>query len=179
MYAVAQIVRLLYFQNRDVNRFLRSNDSVSRQRYLRIFALASIDILLTLPINIATLVLSLSLALEEGPIPFYPGWTFSHANWTPISTTYAELQANMADIALFYFTDWISPVLAFVIFGLFGLTSDARALYKSVLCPGTTVFGRFHASRESSSRLTTNAIETIEFGQQPQETIISTTAENA
>ena len=85
----------------------------------------------------------------------------------------------MADIALFYFTDWISPVLAFVIFGLFGLTSDARALYKSVLCPGTTVFGRFHTSRESSSRLTTNAIETIEFGQQPQETIISTTAENA
>ena len=35
-------------------------------------------------------------------------------------------------IAQAYFTQWTVPVLAFAIFGLFGLTSEARASYQRI-----------------------------------------------
>ncbi|KZV64174.1 STE3-domain-containing protein [Peniophora sp. CONT] len=90
----------LYRQSRDINRFLNSNNSVTRTNYIRILALASIDILLTLPIGIVSLALNVTGSL---------GVT--------------------SNVVIFYFGSWISPVLAFAIFGFFGLTSEARSSY--------------------------------------------------
>ena len=151
---IAKIVKFLYHQIRDAKELrAESNTALSRADYFRIFALASIDIVLTLPINISTLALSLSLALDVGPIPFYPGWTFSHSSWAPISTSYTELQSDTPDLVLFYFTGWISPVLGFVIFGLFGLTAEARALYWSFLRTGVTRLGQVPNLWMSHNRL--------------------------
>ena len=51
------VVRVFYRQGRDTNHFLNSNGSVSRTNYLRVLAVASIDILLTLPTGVTNLVL--------------------------------------------------------------------------------------------------------------------------
>ncbi|KZV63974.1 STE3-domain-containing protein [Peniophora sp. CONT] len=129
-----RVVRILFRQSRDINHFLQSNDSVTRTNYFRILALASIDILLTLPIGIATIVLNITQALSLGPFPFYHGWTFNHEEWQPKSFLYTELVAiGTSTVAQFYFIEWTSLVLAFAIFGLFGVTSEARASYWRII----------------------------------------------
>ncbi|KZV60800.1 fungal pheromone STE3G-protein-coupled receptor, partial [Peniophora sp. CONT] len=131
-----------YRQRRDIHSFLHSSPSVSRTNYLRILILASIDILLTLPISIVNLTLGIVETYSSiGHIPLYPGWTFLHADWEPPSLSYNELQASgTAQLARSYFTEWTSPILAFTIFALFGLTSEARASYMRLMY---SVCGRF------------------------------------
>ncbi|KZV64899.1 STE3-domain-containing protein [Peniophora sp. CONT] len=122
------VVRVFYRQGRDTNHFLYSNDSVSRTNYMRVLAVASIDILLTLPIGITNLVL-IALAAPH-TMTFYPGWKLVHSHWAPTGETYARLlEGGTFNVARTYFTRWTSPVLAFAIFALFGLTAQARATY--------------------------------------------------
>ncbi|KZV69109.1 fungal pheromone STE3G-protein-coupled receptor, partial [Peniophora sp. CONT] len=136
-----KVARTYYRQRRDINSFLRSNPSVSRTNYFRILVLASIDILLTLPIGIVILTLDMVQAQFLNLFPFYPGWTFVHTDWDPQSVPYAVIQGDgTAAVAQFYFSKWTSPVLAFVIFGLFGVTPEARASYWHIIC---TVGGWF------------------------------------
>ncbi|KZV68506.1 hypothetical protein PENSPDRAFT_634260 [Peniophora sp. CONT] len=125
-----KVARLFYRQSRDINSFLNSNTSVSRTNYLRILILASIDVLLTLPIGITAIALRVFSKLAQGPLPFHWSWTFIHTDWEPQSMSYARIKSfGTANLAQFYFLQWTSPVLAFAIFGLFGLTPEARASY--------------------------------------------------
>lgn len=136
---------------------------MSRTNYIRILVLSSIDILLTLPIGIVTLVLDIKdLSHQDLPL-FYPGWTYDHSDWEPESYTYAELQAYGTSTTVpFQFSQWTSPVLAFVIFGLFGATARARASYWHVICHVGGVFGWIpKASLEEDS--------VIQFGERPQD----------
>ncbi|VDC02196.1 unnamed protein product [Peniophora sp. CBMAI 1063] len=138
-----RVALIFYRQNRDINRFLHSNHSVSRTNYLRILALAHIDILFTLPIGIANIVLSVRwFSSLYGSLPFYFGWTQDHSDWEPVSIPYTVLvAAGPSGAAEYYVIQWLSPVLAFAIFGLFGLTSEARASYWSIICVIGTLFG--------------------------------------
>ncbi|VDB94407.1 unnamed protein product [Peniophora sp. CBMAI 1063] len=98
------VARSFYLHNREVNHFLQSNNSVSRTNYFRILAVASIDILLTLPIGIATIVLAVKENISFGTLPFYFGWTADHTDWQPESVTYAEIVADGPfNVAEFYF----------------------------------------------------------------------------
>ena len=131
----ARVAWMFYRQSRDINRFLQSNDSVSRNNYMRILALASIDVLITLPVGIANIVLTVTGSLSQGPMPFYFGWTYDHTDWAPVGYSYAESVAiGTSEVVQFYFVQWTSPFLAFVIFGLFGVTSEARASYWRIIC---------------------------------------------
>ncbi|KZV72480.1 fungal pheromone STE3G-protein-coupled receptor [Peniophora sp. CONT] len=124
-----EVAWVFYHKSREVNRFLRSRDSgVSRAIYMRILALASIDILVTLPLGIVTIVLQvLKLKKKHSSVPFYSGWDVVHSDWQPVGVSYAEALSRM------YFTYWTSPLLAFIIFVLFGLATDARATYRRII----------------------------------------------
>ena len=74
-------------------------------------------------------------------MPFYPGWSYVHSGWTPVGFSYADQEAGTFTIAATYFTNWSSPVLAFAIFGLFGLTQEARDAYWRVICTIGGLFG--------------------------------------
>ena len=125
---------MFYLQHRDVNRFLHTNNTVSRRNYLRILALASIDITLTLPLGLTNCVLTiLAFKQESEPVPFYLPWDVIHADWTPVQYTYPEmLSGGTANMVLLYLSYWTSPVLAFTIFLLFGVNREARASYARV-----------------------------------------------
>ena len=124
------MIRTFHRQRQDANYFLRGNDSVSRTNYFRIFALASIDILLTLPINAVIIALSVAEEVSSEDFPFYHGWVVDHANWEPVSFSYAEMvSSGSSAVALNYVLLWDVPLLAFVIFGLFGVTREARTSY--------------------------------------------------
>ncbi|VDC01599.1 unnamed protein product [Peniophora sp. CBMAI 1063] len=165
------VARLFYRQSRDINHFLQSNDSVSRTNYFRILALASIDSLLTLPIGIATIVLDVEQTLSVGPMPFYFGWTYDHTDWQPEGFSYADTVAQgTSTVAQIYFIQWISPILAFVIFALFGVTSEARASYWRIIC---TIGGWFGWKPTPRARRPRSPLGEIEFGERPAQNSMS------
>ncbi|VDC01595.1 unnamed protein product [Peniophora sp. CBMAI 1063] len=164
------VARLFYRQNRDINHFLQSNDSVSRTNYFRILALASIDILLTLPLGIVNIVLDVKWTLSYGPTPFYFGWTYDHTDWQPESFSYAYTVAQGASVTDLYFQQWTSPVLAFAIFALFGVTSEARASYWRVIC---TIGGWFGWKPTPRTRRARSPLGDIEFGERPAQNSLS------
>lgn len=162
-------MRIFYRQSRDINSFLRSNGSITRTKYLRILALASIDLLLTLPIGIVGIVLDATSLRADNGHGFYPGWTAVHntLNWAPQSTSYADLRAyGTATLALQYFGFWTSPILAFAVFGLFGLTDDARASYWNIFCTISGWFGWACAARTGNAH---SSMGSMEFCARPQE----------
>ena len=163
---LAAVARTFHRQRKDVNRFLQSNDSVSRTDYFRILALASIDILLTLPFGIATIALAVSGPLSApAGLPFYLGWTYDHTEWEPVGNSYAEIVAlGKWTLAQFYFNQWTSPILAFVILGLFGVTTEARASYWRVIC---TVCGWFRFNLKMRGSRPRTPLGDIQFGERP------------
>ena len=162
----AKVAWMFYRQSRDINRFLQSNNSVSRSHYMRILSLASIDVVITLPVGIANIVLNVAQSLSRGPMTFYYGWIYDHTDWEPVGYSYAETVASGTSIvAQTYFTQWTSPILAFVIFGLFGVTSEARASYWRIICTFCSWFGwrpKLHTKRRASP------LGEIEFGARSQ-----------
>ncbi|VDC06523.1 unnamed protein product [Peniophora sp. CBMAI 1063] len=128
------VTRVFYRHSREMNYFFQGNNSVTRTSHFRILTLASVDILLTLPTGIVTIVLIVKDLLSVGPFPFYFGWTADHTDWQPQSFLYADtVSVGPFTVADFYFTYWTSPTLAFVIFALFGITSEARASYWRII----------------------------------------------
>ncbi|KZV63368.1 STE3-domain-containing protein [Peniophora sp. CONT] len=164
-----RILRNLSHHRRDMNRFLQSNNSVSRMSYFRIFALASIDAILTLPLGIVTIVLAVTDSLAVfGHFPVYGGWSYLHTNWEPVGFSYTDLLADgTSTVAQNYFSAWSSPILAFAIFGLFGVTTEARASYWHVIC---TVGGWFGWKPTLRTRSARSPMGTMEFGERPQDT---------
>ncbi|VDC07979.1 unnamed protein product [Peniophora sp. CBMAI 1063] len=165
-----KVARMFYLHNRDINKFLRSNTSVSRSNYLRMLALASVDILLTLPFGIVNTVLGTVEGIAtQGSFPFYPGWAEIHADKAPVAISYEELRAfGMFTFAGQYFEYWTSPVLAFTIFGLFGLTSEARTSYKRIAYAMLGWVGWKPSLRASNA----SALDTMEFGAGPLNTTV-------
>ncbi|KZV59129.1 STE3-domain-containing protein [Peniophora sp. CONT] len=165
----ARVIRIFHRQKRDMNQFLQSNNSVSRMNYFRLFALASIDIILTLPIGIVNIVLAITDSLDQsnGHWLFYSGWTFLHTGWEPVAFSYATLATKgTKTLTQRYFVQWTSPALAFAIFGLFGVTAEARVSYWRVLC---TVGGRFGWKPTPRARKARSPMGTMEFGEQQQD----------
>lgn len=129
---------IFYRQSRDMSDFFlrsHSNSSTSRPGYYRLFALASVDVLVTLPLGLVnvTLVIVEDLHSQRG-LPFYDGWATTHRDWTPLSSPYSDILAGgRSGLAQFYFSNWVTPCLSFIIFGLFGVTPNARSAYKTML----------------------------------------------
>ncbi|KZV69111.1 STE3-domain-containing protein [Peniophora sp. CONT] len=162
-----KVTRTYYRQRRDIDSFLRSNSSVSRTNYLRILVLASIDILLTLPIGIVTITLTIVKARSFNLFSFYHGWTHIHTDWEPEGISYALLQAGgTASLAQNYFSLWTSPVLAFAIFGLFGVTPEARASHWHIIC---TIGGWFGWKPTPRARNGQASLGDIAFGARPMQ----------
>ncbi|VDC07907.1 unnamed protein product [Peniophora sp. CBMAI 1063] len=160
-------LRTFYLQSRDTNSFLRSSRTVSRTSYIRILCLASIDLLFTLPIGIVNLVL-IATDTEGQTLPFYGGWMEVHEwAWEPLGISYAEVQAGgTTNVAENYFARWVSVALSFGIFGIFGLTSEARASYWSIIY---TVLGLLGCKPTSRARNLEASFGEIEFGPRTQD----------
>ena len=161
---------IFYKQRQDVNRFLLNNGSLSRTNYIRIIALASIDALLTLPMDIVNITVAVmqSLRFYSGSPPFYLGWTFDHTDDDPTSMSYATVMASSRISATqTLFVQWTSPILALTIFGLFGATSEARASYCHLICRVIRRPG--HTKRQNAcSTKTQFPLPDAEIGKRPE-----------
>jgi pheromone a factor receptor len=90
-------------------------------------AVASADLILGLPLNIAYLILKVQTSVD------WPGFKKVHANWGYVR----EVSEDAIDL---YFTDnafttisfllyWVAPLLAFLFFIFFGVTEEAVREY--------------------------------------------------
>ncbi|VDC01501.1 unnamed protein product [Peniophora sp. CBMAI 1063] len=169
-----RVIRLFYRQSRVSDSFVCSGNSstITRTSYFRILILASIDILLTLPFGIVSIVLTITAALSPPAYyPFYPGWTYLHTDWEPVAYTYADtIAGGISNLAQLYFAQWTSPVLAFVIFGLFGWTAEARQSYWDVVCTIGAWFGWKQNARKNGHPAFESLGE-MQFGTRPLDTV--------
>ncbi|KAI0029398.1 GPCR fungal pheromone mating factor, partial [Vararia minispora EC-137] len=127
-----KVIYVFYHHSRATNEFFRNNTSVARLGYFRLLALASVDIVLTLPYGVISTVQNLIENTSAGAsIPFFREWKITHSNWAPVTRSYAEIRAEGSwALSDYYLSSWTSVALSLVIFALFGMTPDARATYR-------------------------------------------------
>ncbi|VDB86834.1 unnamed protein product [Peniophora sp. CBMAI 1063] len=155
-----KVAYIFYRQNKDINEFLHSDDSVSRTGYLHVLAAGSMDILLTLPFALVFFAFLLRNSGDLRSLPFYPGWEAVHSDWTILTFTYSEAVSGGAySVATYYIQLWTTPIESFVIFGLFGLTKEARTSYWHIGCTISGWFGREPADKRADPELCI-----VEFG---------------
>ncbi|VDB87074.1 unnamed protein product [Peniophora sp. CBMAI 1063] len=164
-----KVAYTFYRHTKDVNHFLRTNGAVSRTVYLRVLLLASIDIAITLPVGITYFILNLLSALPN--LTVYPGWKVVHTNWEPAGFLYPDWAADPASAASQYFSFWTWPVLAFVIFGLFGLSGEALASYRSAIRRSLRWVG---LKPLQDGCVASSTMDTIRFGECHQESTTHT-----
>src|ERR1700742_1641953 len=150
----AKIFLTFYRQSRETNRFLNSNNSVSRNTYFRILTLGCLEVMVTLPIGVIGMILDTHIALEPPRSPFYSGWNIDHSNWEPDSSSYLEvINTGSLDLFQLYFPRWSSVVLGCVIFALFGLTNDVRNTYRQAFFNMATKFTGWQPSTLEHSKM--------------------------
>jgi hypothetical protein len=121
---------------------------------MRILAIGILDIVLTLPFGILTVVARVK---GRKSLPFYPGWSVVHSYWEPFSVTYDELlELGFWDVFQTYLNNWIVAILSIVIFALFGFTKEARATYWRGVC----VIGKLIGSRSLAHMADSSAPQT-------------------
>ncbi|VDC04273.1 unnamed protein product [Peniophora sp. CBMAI 1063] len=154
-----KVAYFFYSQSREAARLRSgaSNSALSRADYLRIFALSSIDILLTLPTNVIVVALAvLDFRDTSDPPPFYSGWDTVHADWTP--------QVGKRK-AYFDLLAWMAPVTSFALFAIFGFTPDARAAYSQVIRTAKGWLGW----KPNADTPRTSSVTSLAFGRPAQE----------
>lgn len=66
-----------------MNEYLGSSgEGLDQGQFYRMLALGCFDIFVTLPINLASLILDITA--DGHQFTFYQGWTFIHSNWEPV-----------------------------------------------------------------------------------------------
>ncbi|VDC06350.1 unnamed protein product [Peniophora sp. CBMAI 1063] len=123
VFYMSRIIFFLWRHKRNMNQLFGRQITITRCVYLRVVCFGVINLLVCLTVAISNFF----------PIPtpeFYPGWSATHANWTAQSISTAEWhsQGSLTRWSNVW-NVWINVWLALAIFGLFGLSGDARNAY--------------------------------------------------
>ncbi|KZV72020.1 hypothetical protein PENSPDRAFT_650108 [Peniophora sp. CONT] len=139
-----KVAKTLYQHNKEFNDFMRSNRSITHTNFIRVLALASIDMFLALFLNVMVFVSFIEQSYDPRPSdwPFYPGWNTVHADWSPLLTTWEQVEAlGTWSVAYAYLTRWAPLAISFSIFALLGTTASARATYLQIFYTVAGWFG--------------------------------------
>ena len=105
---------------------MTSSQGLNRGRYLRLMALASIEVLGTIPIGTYILVSN-----SGGVTPF--SWASVHSHYSEVnqipSVVWKNNPSSTTDLEMFR---WLLVACAFIFFAFFGFADDARQHYRLV-----------------------------------------------
>ncbi|KAF8629346.1 hypothetical protein AX15_003497 [Amanita polypyramis BW_CC] len=110
----------------EFSKILSSNGALSANRYLRLMLLATLEIIINVPIS------SYGLYLNATKSPIYPwkGWSDIHYDWYTIGTYPAVLwRFNATIVVTLELTRWSPVICATVFFAFFGFAQEARRNY--------------------------------------------------
>ncbi|PVF96423.1 STE3-domain-containing protein [Serendipita vermifera] len=116
-------------------------------RYIRLMALASIEVLFVFPMSLLLFIRNLQLS---PPLP-YRSWSYVHANFDRVVyTTRFMLGLQPDGIVLMELSRWCMPITALMFFVFFGLASEARKQYRIAGHAVLKTFGLRHGSLSSN-----------------------------
>ncbi|KAL4259943.1 G-protein coupled receptor 4 family protein [Pleurotus pulmonarius] len=109
------------------NQFLSHNSSLTVSRYFRLMLLATIELVIGIPINAYGIYLNATSA----PVQPWLGWADAHFDWYTIDTFPGVLWRSSArTIVTLELSRWLIVFCAFLFFGFFGFADEARKQYR-------------------------------------------------
>ncbi|KIL64378.1 hypothetical protein M378DRAFT_163415 [Amanita muscaria Koide BX008] len=124
------ILRAFLRRRAEFSQVLSCNSALSFNRYLRLMLLATLEIVINVPIS------SYGLYLNATKVPIYPwnGWSDLHFDWYKINAYPAFLwRSNKSLVATLELSRWSPIICAFVFFSFFGFAQEARKNYRALL----------------------------------------------
>ncbi|KAK0460303.1 pheromone A receptor-domain-containing protein [Armillaria novae-zelandiae] len=111
------------------NQFLSSNSSLTANRYFRLMALASIELLVNIPVS----TYGLYININRTEIHPWVSWANTHYGWYIIDKYPALLwRMNPYTVVAVELSRWSTVFVAFVFFAFFGFSDEARKHYKAM-----------------------------------------------
>ncbi|KAG6328748.1 hypothetical protein ID866_10342 [Astraeus odoratus] len=129
--AIYCILTLRAFMKRraQFNELVSSATSLTISRYFRLMALATTEIICTIPITAYGIYLNVTLS----PIQPWKGFADAHYNYSHIGQYPSVIwRSNPQNVASTELTRWSLVFCAFVFFGFFGFADEARKHYRKV-----------------------------------------------
>ncbi|CAL1697588.1 unnamed protein product [Somion occarium] len=130
--AVYCVLTLRAFSKRraQFSEFLSSKTSLSPNRYFRLMALATTELLCTTPISLYGMILNLTASHVHPWI----SWEDTHSNYSKVAQYPALLwRMDRSSVIGFEMTRWAPFACALVFFAFFGFADEARRNYRQAL----------------------------------------------
>ncbi|KIJ93461.1 hypothetical protein K443DRAFT_684538 [Laccaria amethystina LaAM-08-1] len=131
-------LRAFMIRRAQFSQFLSSNTSLTVNRYFRLMALATVELLFNTPISTYGLYLNITTR------PIYPwkSWSDIHFDWYTIDVFPSFLwRSTPSTVALLELGRWSLVLCAFVFFGFFGFADEARKNYRKLYWAVAKRFG--------------------------------------
>ena len=124
----ARTVYKLYKRERALEEIFKANSFISRSRYFRLMAYASVDILGCIPLGTYVLVCDVQRGIKR-----WTGWANMHQDFSSVNQFPSSYWKGVPDIvSTLEFFRWVLVAIAFVNFGFFGFAQEARQHYRLV-----------------------------------------------
>lgn len=122
-------VRALARRRSEFNQVLSANRNLNSSRYFRLMALASIEMLLTIPWG-SYVSLYLNIRSPWGIRP-WKGWADTHSDFSFVGQYPAvQWKSDHLSVVTIELSRWSVVICAFIFFGFFGFADEARKNYR-------------------------------------------------
>ncbi|KIY64604.1 STE3-domain-containing protein [Cylindrobasidium torrendii FP15055 ss-10] len=129
MYSILTI-RAFLQRRAQFNQFLSSTSGINRNRYFRLLALASVELLVNIPVSS----FGLYLNTTRGSIHPWVSWEDTHYDWFAVRQVPSFVwRADSSMVTVVELQRWAPVFISFVFFGFFGFADEARKSYKAAL----------------------------------------------
>jgi len=126
------VLSCLSFSRRraEFQQYIATNEpGLNVDRYLRLMALACMEIVLVLPLNL----LSIIANLKNSPLQPWVSWEYVHYDFSRVAYIYRwVMESNHAYWIEFTVSRWAIPLSGYLFFIFFGLSIEARKDYARV-----------------------------------------------
>jgi pheromone a factor receptor len=139
------------------SQFISSSTSLTVNRYFRLMALATVELLCTTPISAYAIYLNVT----ANPMQPWVGWSYVHYHFSEVGQFPAvEWRMSHLNVVSLELSRWSVVFCAFVFFGFFGFADEARKHYRMAY---QAVAKRFGASPTSTSTSSSIGLVAVSF----------------
>lgn len=132
-------LKAFYNRRKQFKEFIQSNTSLTVNRYFRLMALATTELICTTPF--ASYSIYLNLTTET--VNPYRGWSDTHFDYSRVGQIPATIwHLNHQTVISIELTRWLVVACALLFFGFFGFAEEARKHYRAAFSLVTSRLGR-------------------------------------
>ncbi|KAJ3719605.1 pheromone receptor [Lentinula guzmanii] len=141
-------LRSFYIRRLQFNQIFSSNSAINPSRYIRLMALALIDIMCTIPIGIYIIYVD----LKGVPLAPWISWDDTHFDFGRVVLIPAVIwKSDPSSVDALQINRWLPVICAFIFFALFGFAEEARKHYRRVFWFFANRFGFYPSERGSNT----------------------------